>query len=158
MIPVHRQWNTTESVVITVSWECQLLIGYCNTVPVLCNIDRIERFLVAKRRHPRSKTISQWFDRLQVLTEETRGLNRYRGGESIYASCMWNRNGVVACNQWMLPDCIQEERQITILVTNATEVLNTEPVMNSSILFSFHRESSLPESSHPMNAMENCLS
>ena len=97
MIPVQIQWNTTESVVITMSRKCQLVMGYCSKGLEHSNTNRIERFVIGATSSSLKVPFSNIRYRLQLLAEETRELYRYRGDESMYASIMWKGNGVVVC-------------------------------------------------------------
>ena len=88
-LPVHSQWNTTESVVITMSRKCQLVMEQCSKGLGNSNTDRIERFVIGATSSSLKEPFSNIRYRLQLLAEETRELYRYRGDESTHASSMW---------------------------------------------------------------------
>ena len=89
LIPVQIQWKITESVAITMSRKCQLLMGYCNKGLEHSNTNRIERFVIGAISSSLKVPFSSICYRLQLLAEGKRELYRYRGDESTHASSMW---------------------------------------------------------------------
>ena len=89
LIPVQIQWNTIESVVITMSRKCQLVMGCCSKGPGRSNTDRIERFVIEATSSSLKVPFSNIRYRLQLLAEGKRELYRYRGDKSAHASSMW---------------------------------------------------------------------
>ena len=109
------------------SRKCQLLMGCCSKGIGNSNTDRIERFLIAKRHHPRWKyrfptyviVRSYWQKRHMywIDAEEMRVHTRVaceRGMEWSYAPTESTSS--------------HPRRMIMILVTDAMESLDTEPI------------------------------
>ena len=142
MIPVHSQWNITESVVITMSRKCQLLMGYCSKGPGHSNTDRIERFQIEATSSSLKVPFSSIRYRLQLLAEGKRELYRYRGDESAHASSMWTGNGVVVCTN---RECQFSSKKNALDPSNRCHGISGYKTSSRHNPFTFHVNSSLPE-------------
>ena len=154
MIPVQIQWNTIESVVITMSRKCQLLMGYCNKGLGHSNTDRIERFVIEATSSSLKVLFANICYRLQLLAEETRELYRYRGDESTHASIMWKGNGVVVCTNREYQFSSKKNDQEP---SNRCHGISGCKISSRYIPLTFHVNSSLPESSNSMSTTGSWL-
>ena len=154
MIPVQIQWNTTESVVITMSRKCQLLMGYCSKGIGNSNTNRIERFLIGATSSSLKVPFSNICYRLQLLAEGKRELYRYRGDESAHASIMWKGNRVVVCTN---RECQFTSKKNDHIPSNRCHGISGYKTSSRYSPFTFHVNSSLPELSHSMCTTDNWL-
>ena len=154
MIPVQIQWNTTESVVITMSRKCQLLMGYCSKGLEHSNTDRIERFVIRATSSSLKVPFSSIRYRLQLLAEETRELYRYRGDKSAHASSMWTGNGVVVCTN---RECQFTSKKNDHAPSNRCHGISGYKTSSRHNPFTFHVNSSLPELSQSMSTTGSWL-
>ena len=63
-------------------------MGCCSKGLERSNTNRIERFVIGATSSSLKELFTNICYRLQLLAEETRALNRYRGDESAHASSM----------------------------------------------------------------------
>ena len=155
MIPVQIQWNTIESVVITMSRKCQLLMGYCSKGLEHSNTDRIERFLIAKRHHPRWKyhfpiyviVYSYWQkgNGNCIDTEEMRVHTRVACDKG---------NGVVVCTN---RECQFSSKKNDQEPSNRCHGISWYRTNSRYNPFTFHVNSSLPELSQSMSTTDSWL-
>ena len=154
MIPVQIQWNTIESVVITMSRKCQLLMGYCSKGIGNSNTDRIERFVIGAISSSLKVPFSNICYRLQLLAEGIHALNRCRGDESTHASSMWKGNGVVVCTNREYQFTSKKNDQEPSNRCHGISGYKTNSRYNP---FTFHVNSSLPELSQSMSTTGSWL-
>ena len=154
MIPVQIQWNTIESVVITMSRKCQLLMGYCSKGIGNSNTDRIERFVIGAISSSLKVPFANICYRLQLLAEGKRELYRYRGDESTHASSMWKGNGVVVCTNREYQFTSKKNDNDPSNRCHGISGCKTNSRYNP---FTFHVNSSLPELSQSMSTTGSWL-
>ena len=152
MIPVQIQWNTTESVVITMSRKCQLLMEQCSKGPGNSNTDRIERFVIGSISSSLKVPFSDICYRLQLLAEGIRALNRCRGDESTHASIMWKGNRVVVCTN---RECQFTSKKNDQEPSNRCHGISGCKTNSRYNPFTFHVNSSLPELSQSMSTTDS---
>ena len=154
MIPVQIQWKITDSVVITMSRKCQLLMEQCSKGLKHSNTDRIERFQIEATSSSLKVPFSNICYRLQLLAEGIHALNRNRGDESTHASIMWKGNRVVVCTN---RECQFTSKKNDHDPSNRCHGISGYKTSSRHNPFTFHVNSSLPESSHSMSTTGSWL-
>ena len=134
------------------SRKCQLLMGYCSKGLRNSNIDRIERFLIGSTSSSLKVPFSNICYRLQLLAEETRELYRYRGDESTHASIMRKGNRVVVCTNREYQFSSKKNDHDPSNRCHGISGYKTSSRYNP---FTFHVNSSLPESSNSMSTTDS---
>ena len=154
MIPVQIQWIITESVVITMSRKCQLLMGYCNKGPGHSNTNRIERFQIeatsSSLKVPLPINVivySYWQKRYGncIDTEEMRVHTRVACDKG---------NGVVVCTN---RECQFSSKKNDHDPSNRCHGISWYRTSSRYNPFTFHVNSSISESSNSMSTTGSWL-
>ena len=137
------------------SRKCQLLMGYCSKGIGNSNTNRIERFLIAKRHHPRWKYLfpiyaivySFWQKRHGncIDTEEMRVHTRVACDKG---------NGVVVCTN---RECQFSSKKNDHDPSNRCHGISGYKTSSRYNPFTFHVNSSLSESSQSMSTTDSWL-
>ena len=154
MIPVQIQWNITESVAITMSRKCQLLMGYCSKGIEHSNTNRIERFVIGAISSSLKEPFSNIRYRLQLLAEGIYVLYRYRGDESAHASSMRKGNRVVVCTNG---ECQFSSKKNDHDPSNRCHGISGCKTSSRYNPFTFHVNSSLSELSQSISTTGSWL-